>query len=69
VLYNVIKAEYQTSVPVMKRFQKMGPDTWLRKASDNYSAWEYDSAEFVKTNSASLPAKDLKFGHIDYRTV
>ena len=69
VLYGFIKAEYETCVPVLKRFQKMGPDGWLKNSSERYPAWKYDQAALVQVNAGGGIQKDLSFAKVNYVSV
>jgi len=69
VLYNMIRAEYQTCIPVLKRFNTMGPDTWLQNSAKLYAPWKFAHAEFIKSSIAGMPSNDLKFNQIDYISI
>jgi hypothetical protein len=69
VLYSFIKAEYETCVPVLKRFKEIGPDTWLKNSSEKYSAWKYEKCKYVQRNKKEKPIMDLSFSEINYISV
>lgn len=69
VLYSFVRAEYETCIPVLKRFKTMGPDTWLKNSSAAYAAWKYDQAGFVASNKAGRPKKDLDFSNVNYVSI
>jgi len=69
VLYDFIRAEYQTCVPLLKRFKAIGPDTWLQNSASRYEPWKYEHAQFVNSTTSGLPPKDLAFGKIDYVSI
>ena len=65
----MIRAEYQTCIPVLKRFNTMGPDTWLQNSAKLYAPWKFAHAEFIKSSIAGMPSNDLKFNQIDYISI
>lgn len=69
VLYGFIKAEYETCIPSLKRFQVMGPDTWLKNSAKLYPTWEFSHAEFINTSINGMPSKDLRFEQIEFVSV
>jgi hypothetical protein len=69
VLYGFIKAEYETCVPVLKRFQTLGPDAWLKNSAARYPAWKYDQAAFVPNQARGWPPMDLAFSKVNYVSI
>ena len=69
VLYSFIKEEYETCTPGLERFKVMGPDTWLKKSSEQYPAWKYDQGVSIQSNEEGRPNKDLLFSHVNYVSI
>lgn len=69
VLYGMIKAEYETCVPVLERYCEIGPDKWLSNSAERYSGWKYDQAIFTDKVQHKAFEKDLSFRYINYKSL
>jgi hypothetical protein len=69
VLRAFVEAEYETCVPVLKRFQNIGPDLWLRNSADRYPVWKFDQAGHPEAKREDRPRKDLAFEQVNYVSI
>jgi Domain of unknown function (DUF362) len=69
VLRAFIEAEYETCVPVLTRFQTIGPDLWLRNSAERYPAWKFDHAGHPEAKQEGRPRKDLAFAQVNYVSI
>jgi hypothetical protein len=69
VLRAFIEAEYETCVPVLTRFQTIGPDQWLRNSAARYPAWKFDHASHPEAKREDRPRKDLAFAQVNYVSI
>lgn len=71
VLYGFIQAEYATCDPekLRKDLKTIGPDTWLKKASERYAGWKYDQARHKESVNAGRPKKELDFAVVHYVSI
>ena len=53
----------------MKRFQEIGPDTWLKTSSERYPVWKYGQAAFREAKKKGRPLMEPAFSNINYISV
>ncbi len=69
VLYDFLRAEYLTCLPVLTRFHTMGPDTWLQNAAGCHLPWKYERGVFTEAMKPGRPGMELAYQQLKYISI